>query len=88
MAEAEWSIMIRESPSVYVKFQVKDEAEVKKKFLTLILTFNLFFIIWTTTPWTLPANLAIALHPEVDYVEALVNLSASKRGLGACQAAF
>ncbi|MDR2200983.1 MAG: class I tRNA ligase family protein [Puniceicoccales bacterium] len=28
----------------------------------------MFFVIWTTTPWTLPANLAIALHPKVDYV--------------------
>ena len=30
----------------------------------------LSIVIWTTTPWTIPANLAIALHPEVDYVVA------------------
>ncbi len=75
LAEAEVEYNDKESPSVYVKFQVKDEAEVKK---ILSLNLNLFFIIWTTTPWTLPANLAIALHPEVDYVEALVNLNTSK----------
>src|SRR6185436_9485708 len=28
---------------------------------------NVFAVIWTTTPWTLPANLAIAFHPEADY---------------------
>ncbi|MFZ3064751.1 MAG: isoleucine--tRNA ligase [Nitrospirota bacterium] len=75
LAEAEVEYNDKESPSVYVKFQVKDEAEVKK---ILNLNLNLFFIIWTTTPWTLPANLAIALHPEVDYVEALVNLGSIK----------
>jgi isoleucyl-tRNA synthetase len=31
-------------------------------------TSNIFFVIWTTTPWTLPANLAIAVHPKIDYV--------------------
>lgn len=30
---------------------------------------NTFFLAWTTTPWTLPSNLALAVHPEVDYVQ-------------------
>jgi len=69
LAEAEVEYNEKESPSVYVKFQVKDEAEVKKILnLNLNLNLNLFFIIWTTTPWTLPANLAIAMHPEFEYV--------------------
>ena len=69
LAEAEVEYNDKESPSVYVKFQVKDEAKVKKILnLNLNLNLNLFFIIWTTTPWTLPANLAIAMHPEFEYV--------------------
>jgi isoleucyl-tRNA synthetase len=43
------------SPSIYVKFAVPDEP-------------GLFMVIWTTTPWTLPANWAIAYHPEHAYV--------------------
>src|SRR5258708_33571928 len=31
-----------------------------------------FFLVWTTTPWTLPANVALAVHPELDYVRATV----------------
>ncbi|HEY8806967.1 MAG TPA: isoleucine--tRNA ligase [Candidatus Limnocylindria bacterium] len=33
---------------------------------------NSFFLVWTTTPWTLPANVALAIHPELDYVRAKV----------------
>jgi isoleucyl-tRNA synthetase len=43
-------------PSVYVKMKVKDEP-------------NTYFLVWTTTPWTLPSNLALAVHREVDYVK-------------------
>ncbi|MBV5349886.1 class I tRNA ligase family protein, partial [bacterium] len=32
-----------------------------------------FVVIWTTTPWTIPANLAIAMHPEYDYCAVQVN---------------
>lgn len=45
-------------PAIFVMFKTKD-------------TRGLFeeanFVIWTTTPWTIPANLAISLHPEFDY---------------------
>jgi isoleucyl-tRNA synthetase len=43
-------------PSVYVKMKVKDEPDT-------------YFLVWTTTPWTLPSNLALAVHREVDYVK-------------------
>jgi isoleucyl-tRNA synthetase len=39
-------------PSVYVKFKISD---------------NEYFLVWTTTPWTLPGNLALAVNPEFDY---------------------
>ena len=42
-------------PSVFVRFPLVDKPDT-------------YFLVWTTTPWTLPANVAIAAHPEVDYV--------------------
>ncbi|MGH8193694.1 MAG: isoleucine--tRNA ligase [Woeseiaceae bacterium] len=41
-------------PSIYVRFPLEGPA-------------HTFFLVWTTTPWTLPANLSLAVHPEVDY---------------------
>ncbi len=60
LAEAEVEYENHASPSVYVKFPVKDPGKsgIDK---------GAFFVIWTTTPWTLPANTAIALHPEYEY---------------------
>jgi len=60
LAEAEIEYQDRKSPSVYVRFQVIDG---KGK-----LEENTWFVIWTTTPWTIPANLALCLHPEYTYV--------------------
>ena len=80
LAEAEVEYNDKESPSVYVRFKVSsiaDGIKTKGGFKNYP-SFSHYFLIWTTTPWTLPANLAIALHPEVDYVEALVNLGAGK----------
>ncbi len=51
LAEAEVVYADHVSPSVYVKFRIKDE----------------FAVIWTTTPWTLPANMAIAVKPDFIY---------------------
>ncbi|HEY6950753.1 MAG TPA: isoleucine--tRNA ligase, partial [Bacteroidota bacterium] len=44
-------------PSVYVKMKVRGEK-------------NTYFLVWTTTPWTLISNVALAVHPEVEYVKA------------------
>ena len=49
-----------EDPSIHVRFPVEGEERTS-------------FLVWTTTPWTLPSNLALAVHPEVDYVYARVN---------------
>jgi isoleucyl-tRNA synthetase len=64
LAEAEVEYEEHESPSIYVKFPLVDDlnhlaAKLNDK--------KAFVIIWTTTPWTIPANLAIALHPDYDY---------------------
>ncbi|MGI6225341.1 MAG: isoleucine--tRNA ligase [Peptococcales bacterium] len=60
LAEAEIEYQDKKSPSIYVKFPVLDA---NSKFPEE----NTFVVIWTTTPWTLPANVAITLHPEFDY---------------------
>ena len=57
------------SPSIYVKFETGAD-ELGKRLGVALGGKKAFVVIWTTTPWTIPANLAIALHPEVDYVVA------------------
>ncbi len=64
LAEAEVEYQDHRSPSIYVKFPVKGEL---KGCLEGLEGRALFLVIWTTTPWTLPANLAICLHPDFDY---------------------
>ena len=67
LAEAEIEYKPHVSPSIWVKFAVL-AAEAEK--FGLPADKPLFVVIWTTTPWTIPANLAIALHPTIDYVVA------------------
>ncbi|ASJ15348.1 isoleucine--tRNA ligase [Thermococcus radiotolerans] len=50
---------IREDPSIYVKFPVEGKE-------------NEYLLIWTTTPWTLPANLAVTVHADYDYAKVRV----------------
>src|SRR4051812_34049124 len=64
LAEAEVEYKEHTSPSVYVKFPLKSDSALIDEKLT---GKNVFVVIWTTTPWTLPANLGIAVHPEFDY---------------------
>jgi isoleucyl-tRNA synthetase len=64
LAEAEVEYEEHTSPSVYVRFRLTDESV---QALDLPVELPLYAVIWTTTPWTLPANLAIALQPELDY---------------------
>ncbi|WKZ33295.1 MAG: isoleucine--tRNA ligase [Thermodesulfobacteriota bacterium] len=66
LAEAEVEYADKTSPSVYVRFEM-DKAGLERKLGMAIPDEKAYVIIWTTTPWTLPANLAIALHPELDY---------------------
>jgi isoleucyl-tRNA synthetase len=64
LAEAEVEYEEHESPSIYVKFPLIDDLSQRVSNLDRK---KAFVIIWTTTPWTIPANLAIALHPDYDY---------------------
>jgi isoleucyl-tRNA synthetase len=67
LAEAEIEYKDHTSIAIWVKFAVP-AAEAAK--FGLPTDKPLYVVIWTTTPWTIPANLAIALHPEIDYVVA------------------
>ncbi|MFI5356969.1 MAG: isoleucine--tRNA ligase [Opitutales bacterium] len=67
LAEAEIEYKDHTSIAIWVKFAVP-AAEAMK--FGLPADKPLSVVIWTTTPWTIPANLAIAVHPEVDYVVA------------------
>lgn len=64
LAEAEIEYKDRESPSIYVEFPVV--SDLSEKFPALK-DRKVYVLIWTTTPWTLPANLAIAFHPDHEY---------------------
>ena len=62
LAEAEVEYKDKTSPSVYVAFPIKDAAQPDLRGASVL--------IWTTTPWTLPANRAVAFNPGMDYVSA------------------
>ena len=64
LAHAEVEYKDYKSLSIYVKFQVKNSSV---KFNSDINFEKTFFIIWTTTPWTLPANTGLAFNADVDY---------------------
>lgn len=69
LAEAEVEYADHTSPSVWVRFALESEAAAIDAELV---GKKVFGLIWTTTPWTLPANLAIAFHPKYQYVAAEV----------------
>ena len=54
IADSEVEYEERVDPSIYVKFQLKDEPGTS-------------IVIWTTTPWTIPSNIAVAVHPSFEY---------------------
>ena len=67
LAEAEVEYYDKTSPSIDVMFNAVDTEAVKAKFGVASVTGPIALVIWTTTPWTMPANRAISLHPEFEY---------------------
>jgi isoleucyl-tRNA synthetase len=67
LAEAEVEYADHVSDSIYVKFPVDEESRAKMP-AAVRGEKDLSFVIWTTTPWTLPANLGMSVHPKFDYV--------------------
>ncbi len=64
LAEAEIEYADDTSPSIFVKFPVADNFKLK---IAGSEEKKVYLVIWTTTPWTIPANLAIAIHPDFTY---------------------
>jgi len=68
LAEAEVEYENKKSSSIYVRFPVVDTEKFLKAFgLSAVDTSTVSVPIWTTTPWTIPANQAVSLHPELNY---------------------
>ena len=65
LAEAEIESFDEASPSIFIKFPLQDDIV---DLYPALAGKDVYVVIWTTTPWTIPANLAIALHPDFDYV--------------------
>ena len=63
LAEAEIEYHPHTTPSIWVAFPIPEPTD------PFTATAPLSIVIWTTTPWTLPANQAVAVHPKLDYVE-------------------
>lgn len=68
LAEAEVEYKEKTSPSLYLKIPFTKNQNLLKKYV-----FKKYFLVWTTTPWTLPANVAFAVHPKEKYLAILVN---------------
>jgi isoleucyl-tRNA synthetase len=91
LAEAEVEYKIHTSPSIYVKFPLATDPSAIDPSLA---GRKVSLVIWTTTPWTIPANLGIAVHPDFEYAAIehggevlviasdLVGFVAAKCGLG------
>ena len=67
LAEAEVEYMDHGSPSIYVKFPFETASKERLGLAVLAGVEKVSVVIWTTTPWTLPANQAVAMHPQIDY---------------------
>ncbi|RPH30566.1 isoleucine--tRNA ligase [Buttiauxella warmboldiae] len=68
LAEAEVEYYDKTSPSIFVNFKAVDADAVKAKFGAAQVNGPVSMVIWTTTPWTLPANRAVSLNAEFEYV--------------------
>ena len=69
LAEAEVEYADHTSTSIYVRFKFDEESTntLKSKFDFLNTDKDMYAVIWTTTPWTIPSNLAISVHPRFEY---------------------
>ncbi len=65
LAEAETEYENHKSPSIWVKFKLTSAAEAVDP---TVAGRDVFGLIWTTTPWTIPANLGLCFHPRLEYV--------------------
>ncbi len=78
LADAELEYQDVTDTSIYVEFPVADSAKMRKV-LGVDRNEPVYLLVWTTTPWTLPANLAVAVGPDVDYVAVAYERGGQKR---------
>jgi len=76
LATAEIEYKDRKDPSIYVRFVVDSATSELSKILTQAGVSEAAFAVWTTTPWTLPLNEAVVLHPDASYSVVVANGSA------------
>jgi isoleucyl-tRNA synthetase len=89
LAEAEVEYKDKISPSIDVAFEVLDRSAFLKIFgVAADLNGSLALIIWTTTPWTIPANQAVCLHAELDYVLLSVKQDGQQRHIVVAEALY
>ena len=81
LAEAEVEYEERTSPSIDVRFDVADSADLARRAGVGLPAGRASIVIWTTTPWTLPANQAVAVHAEFDYSLLAVDAGAGEEVL-------
>jgi isoleucyl-tRNA synthetase len=79
LAEAEVEYAMHTSPSVYVRYKLTSDAAALAPTLA---GRDVYTIIWTTTPWTLPASLAVAFHPDFEYVALETTPEGIEKGTG------
>jgi isoleucyl-tRNA synthetase len=69
LAEAEVEYLEKQSPAIDVRYEVVAADEALQRFHAAgAAARDIAVVIWTTTPWTLPASQAVAVHPQLDYV--------------------
>ena len=67
LAEAEVEYADHTSTSIYVRFKFDEESSAKIQNMVDLQGKDVYAIIWTTTPWTIPSNMAISMHPRFEY---------------------
>ena len=77
LAEAEVEYEMHTSPSIYVRYKMTSDAGLLAPSLS---GRDVYTIIWTTTPWTLPASMAVAFHPDFEYVALASNVDPNTVG--------
>ena len=69
LADAEIEYEQHTSPAIYVRYSMLDDrATDDEQINRLLANYRVWRIIWTTTPWTIPASMAVAFHPDFEYV--------------------
>ena len=69
LADAEIEYEQHTSPSIYVRYAMRDDRATNDEQINrLLANYRVWTIIWTTTPWTIPASMAVAFHPDFEYV--------------------